>query len=193
MHAPSPFPVDLSRANIVNALASSATISENFREHLLVQWSEGSSMPDRTVHVLSFLTEELLYNLEAPSGTHWGDRYRSGSTSAQSQSLEEQHPSHIHAQRARLLGRTPSPSIQIDQLRNVLANVTHPGVENVPRIEVNGTKVVLTGSNGTPDEKEQSDVTAILESLKVNDEWNEKRGGGVSDKANEGIQPPYGL
>ena len=46
--APRPFPCDLQRASLVNTLLFSNVFHENLREHLLVQWSEETSLPERT-------------------------------------------------------------------------------------------------------------------------------------------------
>jgi hypothetical protein len=46
--SPRPLPADLQRAVLVNTLAFCNAFPENLREHLLVQWSEETAMPDRT-------------------------------------------------------------------------------------------------------------------------------------------------
>ena len=151
-------------------------------------------MPDRNAKVGSPLMEEFLYTPETQS-----ERYRrhhhhhSGSVSAQSRSLEENQPNYIHGHAkyfARQSGRAPSPATHIDQLRRVLTGAPNGNNENVPEIEVNGLSVNVTDMSATYEEKEQDDVTDILESLKLNGEWNEKRGGDLKGKV-DGIRPPY--
>ena len=69
----------------------------------------------------------------------------------------------------------------------------------VPKIEINGEKVVTPAeSNSTPDEKEGGgvgggDVTMILESLNVNGEWKEKGLENLNEKVESAISPPYGM
>jgi hypothetical protein len=45
--SPRPFPPDLRRSSLANLLAFSSAFPNALREHLLVQWSEDTTMPDR--------------------------------------------------------------------------------------------------------------------------------------------------
>jgi hypothetical protein len=65
--------------------------------------------------------------------------------------------------------------------------------KGVPKIEINGEKVFTPATDATPDEKEEGDVTMILNSLNVNGEWNGKGIDSLNKKAESGIQPPYGM
>lgn len=46
--SPRPFPPDLKRSSLINLLAFANAFPDTLREHLLVQWSEDTTMPDRT-------------------------------------------------------------------------------------------------------------------------------------------------
>ena len=49
---PPPLPAELRRASVVNSLAFAEAFPETLREHLLVQWSEQTSMPERIIFSL---------------------------------------------------------------------------------------------------------------------------------------------
>jgi len=141
------------------------------------------------------------FNSDSQSGQNDHPRTDSqqGSMSAQSRSLEENHPNYIHARKKSLsrllMERSPSPATQINQLRKVLAGTAMRQKDaGVPNIEVNGEKVV---SDSTPeedtalDEKVEGDVTLILDSLNVNGAWNEKASDYGVKGSEGGIKPPY--
>jgi len=121
--------------------------------------------------------------------------------------LEENHPNFIHARKKSVSRkRAPSPATHIDQLRRVLASggatqtPSSRGSDIVPKIEINGEKVIVTPaeSNFTPDEKDGGvggggDVTMILESLNVNSEWKENGIENLNEKVGSTISPPYGM
>ena len=195
-----PLPPDLQRSAIINALAFSSSFPETLREHLLVQWSEETSMPDcisiSSLTNLDFITPDTQSERH---GNHRMEHLDSQSTSIQSRSLEDNHPSYIHARKKSLqrhLERAPSPATHINQLRKVLAGGVSPRTENVPKIEVNGEKLETPPDvdNTLEDEKNETggDVTMILQSLKVNGEWNEKAVDGLNENG-ETIRPPYGI
>lgn len=166
-----------------------------------MQWSEEISMPDRTLPYISQVIIDLLDTPVSESDGH-PRRSRRTTPSLQSRSLEENHPNFIHARKKSLTRqRAPSPATHIDHLRRVLAGgaVTQPpssrGSDIVPKIEINGEKVVTPAeSTSTPDEKEGGgDVTMILESLNVNGEWKERGLENLNEKVETAISPPYGM
>ena len=192
-----PLPSDLQRAAVINSLAFSSSFPESLREHLLVQWSEETLMPDRASPLIDLIKEN--YTPETQSvlqANNHLDHHDSQSTSFRS--LEENHPNYIHARKkslARQLERSPSPVTQINHLRKVLAGGL-PRPQNLPKIEVNGEKVQTPSELDLTAEDEKNgdtgDVTMILKSLNVNGEWNEKPIETCKENE-ETIRPPYGI
>jgi len=133
-------------------------------------------------------------------------RAYSKSLSTRSRSVEDNTHHLLHPRQkslSRHLERSPSPATNIDQLRRVLAgngsihNRNSTIDANVPQIEINGEKVVTPSRESveTPNDKgDITDVSLILESLKVNGEWNEKTPmDQLNGKVENGIKPPYGI
>ena len=147
------------------------------------------------------LTSEISYTPESRSdGRRHHQRHfpsDSKSTSPNSQSIEENHQSYLHARKkstSRLEDRSPSPATHIDQLRRVLAGAQIPHVNDIPKIEVNGEKMAATPASELESPEigdNQGDLTLILDSLGVNGEWKEKSV--ENDEIESGIRPPYGL
>jgi hypothetical protein len=174
-------------------LAFSDAFPETLREQLLVQWSEETSMPDRTYPPQESNTE-FSYTPDSQSNDQ-ARAHDSKSVSAQSHSSEP--PNFIHPRQRSLskyLERSPSPATNIDQLRRVLAG-SRSDRDSIPKIEINGEKVLTPAeSQGRPsDELEGKDVTMILESLNISGgEWKEKSLGSSNEKVNGiSIHPPY--
>ena len=109
--------------------------------------------------------------------------------SAQSRSLEENHPTYIHRwKKSSHFDRAPSPATNIDQLRSVLAGTPRLPTD-VPKININGEKGATPPVElDTPGENEEGDLTMILDSLNVNQEWKEK-----NNDVDHVIRPPYAL
>jgi hypothetical protein len=178
--SPRSLPPDLSRSSIINALAFSNAFPETLREHLLVNWSEDTTMPDGIL-LLNYANKELSDNAKSGSdGKQPSHREppsqptESHSEFTESRSLEDVQvgkKSQSHTDRA------SSPAAHLDELRKVLANAS-PSVNNevpsngVPKIEINGEKTesISAESELSLEEKEPGDIFMILDSLTVNGE-----------------------
>ena len=186
---PSPLPTDLLQPSVVNILVSSSAFPTTIREDLLVQWSDEAAMPERTPHLyLNIDTPENPSSANSHRHQHVGTHVtESQSTSAQSQSLEEKHPTYIRTWKKSQFDRAPSPATNIDQLRSVLAGTPRPPTD-VPKIKISGENGATPVEQDTPGENEEGDVTTILDSLYGNQEWKEK-----NIEVDHGIRPPYAL
>ena len=198
--SPRPLPADLQRTVLLNTLAFYGVFPENVREHLLIHWSEETTMPERTPQQTHLADLDLSFTPDSHSGRlHESHPTDSKSLSTRSRSVEDNNHHLLHPRKKSLstrLGRSPSPATNIDQLRRVLAggslnrNSTVNG--NIPQIEINGEKVVTPGEQlaDTPNEKDDiADVNVILESLNLNEKTMDQFTGKIED----GIKPPYGI
>jgi hypothetical protein len=185
--SPRSLPPDLSRNNIINALAFSNAFPETLREHLLVNWSEDTTMLDGTFS-LNYTNKELSDNPNSGSDgkQHSHREPVSQPTESRSEFTESRSLEDVQAGKKSLshADQASSPAAHIDELRKVLANGSSSGnnevpSNGVPKIEINGEKTesISAESDLSLEEKEPSDIFMILDSLTVNGEngdFNEK-------------------
>jgi hypothetical protein len=148
-------------------------------------------------NLYSFKTDVgLAYTPDSQSDGH-ALHHDSKSTSAKSHSVEESNvnllPLTWRRSLSRHLERSPSPATNIDQLRRVLAGSVSRGRDSIPKIEINGEKLATPAESNLSIEKEEGDVTRILESLNVNGRWKEKNIRDFNEKVEGTIRPPYGI
>jgi hypothetical protein len=177
-----PYPPDLQRPSLINALAFSKSFPETLREHLLVPWTEETTMPEG-ISPSSLLMKEPS---EKPASQYDEKRTNPGHSASnpgdsQSGFPESQWSEEFDSRKKTYsqVDPTLSPAAHIDELRKVLADESSVGNDNVPKIEINGEKAESTSAESqiSSEENETPDILTILDSLTANGhvgDFNEK-------------------